>query len=110
MQIFHLYGGFWRRSTHEGMFVKGSAKVVEPPRIEYKGFKFKFSRKGSICRSLVVRARYSRMRKSGNNVIFRSNNNIIIRRRQDVKSKYIYGPGSRGIRRKRFLSIFRSII
>jgi ribosomal protein L14 len=94
----------------EGMFVKGAAKVVEPPRLEYKGFKLKFSRKGSICRSLIVRARYAPVRPSGDRVRFRSNDTIIIKRRQEVKSKYIYGPGSRGIRRRRFLSIFAATI
>ena len=56
LQTFHLYKGFHRKSTTLGFFIKGSARIVEPPRIEYKGFKFKFNKKGNICRGLFVRS------------------------------------------------------
>ena len=45
LQTFHLYKGFKRGSSPIGFFIKGSARVVEPPRVEYKGFKFKFNNK-----------------------------------------------------------------
>ena len=41
LQTFHLYKGFKRRSSTIGFFIKASARIVEPPRVEYKGFKFK---------------------------------------------------------------------
>ena len=40
LQVFHLYKGFYRKSTKIGFFIKSTARVVEPPRIEYKGFIF----------------------------------------------------------------------
>jgi hypothetical protein len=43
------------------MFIKGSAKVVEPPRLEYKGFKLKFILKGHICRGLLIRTKYKKI-------------------------------------------------
>ena len=110
VQLFQLYGGFYRRSTGEGMFVKGAAKVVEPPRLEYKGFKLRFSLKGSISRGLVIRALYSSPRKGGNRVKFSSNDIIILRRKQEVRSKYFYGPVSRMVKRKRFLTLFRVVL
>jgi large subunit ribosomal protein L14 len=110
IQIFHLYGGFYRRSTSVGMFVKGAAKVVEPPRLEYKGFKLRYSLKGSICRGIIVRSRYIPAKKGGNLVVFRSNSVVLLKRKQEVKSKYIYGPISQSVRRKRFLSLFRITI
>jgi len=58
LQTFHLYKGFNRRRTTIGFFIKGSARSVEPPRVEYKGFKFKFNRKGDICRGLLIRTKY----------------------------------------------------
>ena len=58
LQTFHLYKGFYRKSSKLGFFIKGSARVVEPPRIEYKGFKFKFSKKGDICRSLIIKNKF----------------------------------------------------
>lgn len=51
VKIFHLYKGFNRKKTRTGLFIKGSARVVEPPRLEYKGFKYKYTVKGDITRS-----------------------------------------------------------
>jgi len=58
LQVFHLYKGFHRKSTKVGFFVKSTARIVEPPRLEYKGFKFKFNKKGDICRGLIIRSKY----------------------------------------------------
>ena len=59
IQTFHLYGGFFRKVSKVGLFLKSSARVVEPPRIEYKGFKFKFNKKGDICRGIVIRSKFN---------------------------------------------------
>jgi large subunit ribosomal protein L14 len=110
LQVFHLYRGFNRKRTTLGFFIKGSARVVEPPRIEYKGFKFKFSRKGDICRSIIVRTKMPTKRLDGSVLYFRYNNALIIKKKQDLKSKYVFGPVSATIRRKKFKSIFKTII
>jgi len=110
LQVFHLYKGFNRRRTGLGFFVKGSARVVEPPRIEYKGFKFKFSKKGDICRSIIVRTKLPTPRLDRSVLYFGYNNSLIIKKKQDLKSKYIFGPVSATIHRKKFKSIFRTVI
>lgn len=110
LQVFHLYRGFHRKQSSLGFFVKGSARVVEPPRIEYKGFKFKFSRKGDICRSVIVRTAWPTKSLDGSVLYFRYNNALIIKKKQDLKSKYIFGPVSAAIRRKKFKTLFKTII
>jgi large subunit ribosomal protein L14 len=110
IQTFQLYKGFNRRVTSIGYFIKGSARVVEPPRIEYKGFKFKFNRKGDICRGLIIRVRYNLVRKDAVVVYFKNNSIILLKKKQDVKSKYLHGPVSARIRRKRFLSLFPMVV
>lgn len=110
LQVFHLYKGFHRRSTKLGFFIKGSARIVEPPRIEYKGFKFKFSRKGDICRAIIVRTTYSTKRLDGSVIYFPYNNALIIKKKQDLKSKYIFGPVSATIHRKKFKSLFKIVM
>jgi large subunit ribosomal protein L14 len=110
LQVFHLYRGFHRKQSSLGFFVKGSARVVEPPRIEYKGFKFKFSRKGDICRSVIVRTTWPTKSLDGSVLYFRYNNALIIKKKQDLKSKYIFGPVSAVIRRKKFKTLFKTII
>ncbi len=107
VQIFHLYKGFHKKFSKIGFFLKGSARVVEPPRIEYKGFKFKFNRKGDICRGILLRTRYNTYKKDGAVIFFKNNSLILIRKKQDLKSKYLYGPVSKNLKRKRFLSLFK---
>jgi large subunit ribosomal protein L14 len=110
LQVFHLYKGFYRKSTKIGFFVKGSARVVEPPRIEYKGFKFKFNKKGDICRGLLIRHKYFIRKDDGASVYFRKNNVVLLKKKQDLKSKYLYGPVCYKIKRKKFLTLFSFII
>jgi large subunit ribosomal protein L14 len=110
LQVFHLYKGFHRKRTGLGFFIKGSARIVEPPRIEYKGFKFKFNKKGDICRAIIVRTKFPTKRLDGSVLYFRYNNALLIRKKQDLKSKYVFGPVSSTINRKKFKSIFKTII
>jgi large subunit ribosomal protein L14 len=110
LQTFHLYKGFLRKSTKIGFFIKGSARVVEPPKIEYKGFKRKFNKKGDICRGLLIRTKYQNKRNDGSITLFKNNSIILLKKKQDVKSKYLFGPVSYTIKRKKFLSLFKIII
>jgi len=83
--------------------------VVEPPRIEYKGFKVKYNKKGDICRSLIIRTSYSLKKKDNSLISFFSNNGLLIKKKQDLKSKYVFGPGTKLIKRKRLLTAFKTI-
>jgi len=110
LQVFHLYKGWKRKSTSLGFFVKGSARVVEPPRIEYKGFKFKFSRKGDICRAILTQVTYPNTKLDGSVMYFTTNHGLLIRKKQDLRSKYLFGPVVSSFKRKRFKTLFRVII
>lgn len=110
MQTFHLYKGFKRRSTGLGFFVKGSARVVEPPRLVYKGFKFKFNKKGDICRGLIIRTAKSTVKLDGTTFTFQTNNAILIRKKQDLRSKYLFGPIPALVRRKKFKTLYKTIV
>ena len=110
LQTFHLYKGFFRKKTKIGFFIKGSARVVEPPRIEYKGFKFKFNKKGDICRGLLIRSKYNTNKNDGSVLYFKKNNIVLIKKKQDLKSKYLYGPVPKTLKRKKFLTLFKATI
>lgn len=107
LQIFHLYKGSFRKKSGEGQFVKGSARVVLPPRLEYKGFKIRFNLKGDICRALIVRTKFQTRKSDGSKLLFKDNGVILIKKKQDLKSKYFYGPAASRINRKRFLACFK---
>ena len=110
LKVFHLYKGFHRKSTKVGFFVKGSAQIVEPPRLEYKGFKFKFNKKGDICRGLFVRSPKLSIRADGSIAGFMINNCVLIKKKQNIKSKYIHGPVPYNLKRKKFKALFKSVL
>lgn len=107
LQTFHLYKGFYRKFTKIGHFIKGSARSVEPPRIEYKGFKVKFNKKGDICRGLIIRNKYNVQNVDGSVLYFFNNSIILLKKKQELKSKYLFGPVSRLMRRKKFILLFK---
>ena len=110
LQAFHLYKGFRRSMSPTGSFFKGSAKVVTPPRVEYKGFKFKYNIKGDICRGVIVRTVYRSIRLDGGSLRFHKNSAVLIKKKQNIKSKYLVGPVSKLLRRRKFKSAFKQVI
>lgn len=105
LQVFHLYKGFFRKQTSVGFFIKGSARVIQPPRIEYKGYKFRFNKKGDICRGLLTRQTFPLTRLDGTVVRFSHNSTILIKKKQNPKSKYVLGPTTLLLRRKKFKAL-----
>jgi ribosomal protein L14 len=93
-----------------GFFVKGSARVVEPPRIVYKGFKYKYSLKGDIARLFIARSRFRALYNDGSMVRFSDNSAIVIKKKQDPKSRFINGPCSRRLLRRKFLTTFKKVL
>ena len=96
-----MYKGFFRKVTRIGFFIKGSARVVEPPRIEYKGFKYKYSIKGDINRLLLIRSYKSNINKDKSFNLIQNNSGIIIKKKMLPKSKFVYGIVSKKILRKK---------
>ena len=96
--------------TYISFFIKGTARVVTPPRLEYKGFKFKFNTKGNICRGVIVRANRPSLRLDGGCTFFQKNNTILIKKKQNIKSKYLLGPIEKIFRRKKFKTTYKTLI
>jgi len=70
----------------------------------------KFNKKGDICRGLLIRTTYNIRKNDGSSIYFKNNNTILLKKKQEVKSKYLYGPVPYTIKRKKFLSLFKVII
>jgi ribosomal protein L14 len=110
VKIFHLYKGFNRKKTKPGFFVKGSSRIVEPPRLEYKGFKYKYSLKGDIVKLWLVRALFISSNLDTSNIKFNQNSGIVISKKQNIKSKFINGPCSSNIKFKKLHTVFKLVI
>ena len=110
VKIFHLYKGFWRKSTKIGFFIKSSARVVEPPRIEYKGFKYKYNLKGDICRVVIICSRKKLPYADGLVSQLGLNSGIVIKKKSDPRSKHFKGPINSSLKRKRLETLFSYVI
>lgn len=110
VKIFHLYKGFKRKTSKESYFVKSSARVVEPPRIEYKGFKYKYKVKGDICKVWICRTNKSRYLADKRQTKFIGNAGLNVSKKAVIMSKYINGPISKSVRQKKLLTLFSVVI
>ena len=81
-------------------------KFVTPPKLEYRGFKRKYYKKGDVIRSILVRTRWLKRKIDHSSINFRGNDAIIIKKKNDPRSKYFYGPVSTNLGRKRFMALF----
>lgn len=110
VRVFHLYKGSFRKHTTTGLFIKGSARVVEPPRIEYKGFKYRYKVRGDICRLWLVRSNLRELYLDQRWIQFRGNAGLNINKKVNIMSKYINGPITKSLRRKKLVSLFKTIV
>ena len=106
LKIFHLYKGFNRKNTKESYFIKSSALKVKPPKLEYKGFKRKYIKKGDICRGLIIKTVYTN-NFCGYKLANKLNNSLIIIKKKNLNSsKYFLGICSKLMLRKKIKIIF----
>lgn len=110
VKIFHLYKGFYRKVTKSSYFIKGSARVVESPRLEYKGFKYKFNIKGDISRLLIIRVNKAINYSDGCQLFIKQNAGITIKKKSNPRSKFLHGPVSNLLKRKKFITLYKYII
>ena len=78
--------------------------------MEYKGFKYRYKVKGDICRCWVVRSTRNQKSYDTKVVQFNGNSGININKKVNIMSKYINGPISRSLMRKKLVTLFKKII
>lgn len=107
-QAIHLYKGFKRSSSTVSFFIKGTAKKVRPPKVEYKGFKRKYLKKGSLLRSLLIKTVYKKNISLRFSPFFKKNSSIVIKKKNVTRSKYFFGLVAKKLLRKKFLLLFNN--
>lgn len=110
LRLFHLYQGFKRKTTGLKYFVKGSARVVQPPRLEYKGFKYKPIRKGFVTKALIVSTALPTLNYDGSVIRFKDNSALSIKKKKQPRSKHVSGPISRRFNRRTYQNIFTEFV
>ena len=104
IKISHLYKGSFRHSNTEGLFIKGLVRVVEPPRIGYEEFLYRYKIKGYICCNWVTRSQRVLKNLDPNCTLF--NDNYCI----NINKKYINGSTTRALKRKKLILLFHKVV
>jgi ribosomal protein L14 len=110
IKTFHLYKGFHRKKTNIGFFIKGSARSVEPPRMEYKGFKYKYSVKGDIAKMFVSKSNLHELNKSSFEYRIKGNSGFILKKKLTPRSKFLNKPILRLLPRKKVKSLYKIVV
>lgn len=108
LKTFHLYGGFFRKITTTGYYIKGSIRILKPQIIFYKGFYSKKFKRGNIKRALIIRD----LKKTSYSLYkfnFNINSAMLIKKKNIILSKYVIGPSSKKLKNKRLLMLFKFI-
>jgi ribosomal protein L14 len=110
LQLFHLYRGSWRRYAYIGDFAKGAVKEIAFYPLRVRGKRYRPLRKGFVVRGLVTQTVKERRFLDNTRCQFTTNAVVLLKRRGVFKSKYIYGPLSRLVKRRQYAAYFEAAI
>lgn len=97
----HLYGGFFRKVSYTGNFVKISVKKTRPDN---------WLKKKTKLKGILVRSKKSVYKRDGTSIKFFSNSVVLLKKRTTSQGKVIFGPTTNNIRRKKFLTSFPGVL
>lgn len=99
--VFHLYGGFNRKISYRGNFVRVSVKNTRPDNWVSKKTKLN---------SIIILTKKENKLKDGSYFKFKVNNVVLLKKRLAAKGKEILGPCLKTIKRKKFLMSFSGVL
>jgi large subunit ribosomal protein L14 len=101
VNTFHLYGGYSRKVSHIGDFIKISVRNTRPNN---------WVAKKSKSIGIIVQTKKEIRKSDGTNIWFKNNSVVLLKKRLTPKGKEIVGPTVFNIKRKRFLMSFAGVI
>lgn len=101
VKTFHLYGGFLKKFSIVGDFIKISVRSTKLNSLVLKKSKLK---------SIIILTRKLQKKNDYSTFKFKYNSCVLLKRRLTPVGKEVYGPVTSIIKRKRFLYSFSGII
>lgn len=101
VNTFHLYGGFNKKQTTFGEYIKVSIRKTKPENTLVKKSKRK---------AIVVRLKKEIFITDGSFIRFDYNSAVLLKKRLTPEGKEIFGPIVRNFKKKKFLSSFPGLI
>lgn len=109
-QTFHLYKGFFRKFTYNGLIIKVAIKKIKAPIKYYKGVRVKPLKKGQRRRGLINSTSWKKTRKCGFTYKLFQNSILIFGKRKQFKGKKIINLSSRFNMKLKYLNILKEKI
>ena len=110
VQLFHIYRGFMRRHAFVGDYVKGSVRRLAFLPKHIRGKRYRPLRVGYKVRGFVAHTRHAQRFADGARCAFTANGVVLLKRRGLFKSKTLYGPLSRAVRKQRYEALFNAFV
>lgn len=104
VKVFHLYGGFFRKTTKIGFYVKGSIRVLKKKYIKNK------VKKGKIIKLIINSQRFFIKKKDNSIINNYKNSGICLKKKNVLNSNYIVGPGFKNLNNKKLLNYFKDFL
>lgn len=101
VKVFHLYGGFFRKKSFLGDFIKVSVKETKPNNWISKKTKLK---------AIIIRSKKFIKRKDGCFFYCFNNNCVLLKKRTASHGKRMIGSVLKEIRRKKILISFKKVL
>ena len=101
VRVFHLYGGFYKKCSIFGSFLKISVRKSRPSSSVLKKSKLK---------SILISTSKSQIKFDGSFLRFKYNSTVLLKRRLTPVGKEIIGPCNFNLFRRRFVFSFSGVI
>lgn len=106
LQVFNIYRGSRRRYGFIGDYVKMAVKsIIRYPR-RIRGKRYRPIRVGYRCRGLITQLLKNKVFFDRSNLLIFHSTVILLKKRGVFKSKSIYGPGVRNLRKRQYYELF----
>ena len=99
--IFHIYGGSFKKVGYCGDFCKVSVRVTKPE---------SWSLKKSKHKAIIIRTKKENYKKDGSWIKFFDNEGVVVKKRTTPFGNEVYGPAPSTLKRKRLIKSFSGII
>lgn len=101
VRVFHLYKGFSRKTGFTGDFFKASVRHIKPE---------SWIKKKTKVHGIIVRTCKEIYRCDGSSIKFNINSGVLLKKRLTPRGSELYGPVTKYVHRKKFISSFPGLI
>lgn len=109
-KVIHNYGGFRKKFSKPGNFLKASVRVRKYNYFWLKNKRIYVPKRGKKFKSYFVRSVYMNRKRDGSHFFFKTNSIVFLKKRLTMYGKFVKGPFVYGLNRKKIIKSFAGLI